>query len=54
MWPSFLVARIRVTNLAFLKPDFEILAFYTFGFFGNKKNPNKIWLFLAFLSFGKA
>jgi len=34
--------------LAFLKPNFEILAFFnTFGFFGNKK-ARKIWLFQAY------
>jgi len=32
----------RVANLAFWKPEFEILAFFnTFGFFGNKKKPEK-------------
>jgi len=39
----------RVTDLAFLKPDFEILAF-----FGNKKKPDKIWLYLAFFTVEKA
>jgi len=40
----------RVANLAFLKPDFEILAFFErlWLFLGNKKKPDKIWIFLAF------
>jgi len=38
-------AMIRVANVAFLKPDLKILAFLnTFGFFGNQKKPDKIWL----------
>jgi len=35
----------RVVDLAFLKPDFEILAFLTpLAFFENQKNTDKIWL----------
>jgi len=55
VWPSFLVARIRVANLAFMKPDFEILAFLnTFRYFGNQKIQTKSVFFLAFLSVEKA
>jgi len=46
---------IRIANLAFLKPDFEILAFFnSLGVFDFQKQPDKIWLFLAFFSVGKA
>jgi len=40
----------RVANLAFLKPDFENLAFFkrVWLFFKNQKKPDKIWPFLAF------
>ena len=45
----------RVANLAFLKPDFEILAFFNaLGFFENQKKPDKTWPFLAFFSVRKA
>jgi len=44
----------RVANLAFLKPDFEILAFFEhLCFFGNKK-AIKIWLILVLLGKGLA
>jgi len=40
---------VRIASVAFLKTDFKILAFLnTIGFFGNKKKPDKIWLFLFF------
>jgi len=39
-----LILNSRVANLAYLKPDFEILAFLThFAFFENQNKPNEIW-----------
>jgi len=49
---AYIPVPVRVANLAFLKPDFQILAFFEnfWLFFGNQKKPDKIWLFLAFFS----
>ena len=45
------IAGVRVANLAFLKPDFEILAFFEhLWVFLDIKKPDKIWRF----SVGKA
>jgi len=41
---------VRVANLAFLKPDFVILAFLEIKKIkkaGNQKKPDKIWLFFS-------
>jgi len=46
----FIRVSLSVANLAFLKPDFERLAFFkrVWLFFKNQIMPDKIWLFLSF------
>jgi len=45
----------RVANLAFLKPDFEIQAFFdALGFFENKKYQSKSGFFFLIFLVGKA
>jgi len=39
-----------VANLEFLKPSFEIQAFFDTLVFVNKKKPVKTWMFVLFFS----